>query len=109
MADFRDRARGVIGAARWESPERRGEAFEHVNVSAPATDAPRLFPGTPARRGDLRHRPRAAAPPRRYRTSGLVRPWSLAMQRRSAPLGRLQPGIVTLALAGTMRCPVMPP
>ena len=39
----------------------------------------------------------------------LVRPWSLAMQRRSAPLGRLQLGIVALALAGTMRCPVMPP
>jgi len=39
----------------------------------------------------------------------LVRPWSLATQRRSAPLGRLQLGIVALALAGTMRCPVMPP
>jgi hypothetical protein len=39
----------------------------------------------------------------------LVRPWSLAMQRRSAPLGRLQLGIVALALAGTVRCPVMPP
>ena len=51
----------------------------------------------------------AAAPLRRYRTAGLVRRWSLAMQRRSAPLGRLQLGIVALALAGTMRCPVMPP
>ena len=51
----------------------------------------------------------AAAPPRRYRVPGLVRLWPLAMLRRSAPLGRLQPGIVALALAGTMRCPVMPP
>jgi hypothetical protein len=31
------------------------------------------------------------------------------MLRRSAPLGCLQLGIVALALAGTMRCPVMPP
>ena len=31
------------------------------------------------------------------------------MQRRSAPLGRFQLGIVALALAATMRCPVMPP
>jgi len=27
-------------------------------------------PGKPARRGDLRHPPRAAAPPRRYRAPG---------------------------------------
>src|SRR5260370_5834675 len=31
------------------------------------------------------------------------------MLRRSAPLGCFQPGIVALALAGTVRCPVMPP
>jgi len=31
------------------------------------------------------------------------------MLRRSAPLGCFQLGIVALALAGTMRCPVMPP
>ena len=63
----------------------------------------------PARRDDLCQPPRAAAPPRRYRTPGLARLWSLAVLRRSAPLGCLQPGIVALALAGTMRCPVMPP
>jgi len=73
-------------------------------------------PGQPRCHHQLAHaqpaqapRRRAAAPPRRYRTPGLVRPWSLATQRRSAPLGRLQLGIVALALAGTMRCPVMPP
>ena len=48
---------------------------------------------------DPRHRP----------TPRLVRLWSLAMLRRSAPLGCFQLGIVALALAGTMRCPVMPP
>jgi hypothetical protein len=31
------------------------------------------------------------------------------MQRRPAPLGRFQLGIVALALAAAMRCPVMPP
>jgi hypothetical protein len=42
-------------------------------------------------------------------TPALVRLWSLAMQRRPAPLGCLQLGIVALAPAGTVRCPVMPP
>ena len=62
-----------------------------VRPARPGPGQPERYadPGKPARRGDLRHPPRAAAPPRCYRTPGLVRLWSLAMQRRSAPLGRL--------------------
>jgi hypothetical protein len=82
-----------------------------VRLARPGPGQPDRYadPGKPAPRGDLRQPPRAAAPPRRCRAPGLVRLRSLAMLRRSAPLGCLQLGIVALALAGTMRCPVMPP
>jgi len=98
------------------SPDRRSRVIvivlgRAVRPAWPGLGQPDRYadPGRPARRGDLRHPPRAAPPPRRYRTPALVRLWSLAMQRRPAPLGCLQLGIVALAPAGTVRCPVMPP